>query len=100
MGWSIIEVEKRIGVENNMADIADYYIDKIIDRHLEGPKKSTPVDYWITKNGDAIRYEDLEESHARNILRFVEKCNAVPHPLLVERVQYFDDLKKKLEDLF
>jgi hypothetical protein len=86
-----------------MADIADYYVDKIIDKHISGRPEKPKLkmeDFWVTKNGDAIRYEDLEESHARNILNFIEKSKAIPHPKLIERVEYFDGLKKRIKDLF
>jgi hypothetical protein len=84
-----------------MGDIADFYIDKMIDKHID-LKPNTPKirDFWITKNGDAIRYEDLEESHARNILKRLESKKEYPHPALLKRIAYFDNLKKDWKDLF
>ena len=101
-----------------MGEQADYIIDREIERHLtvngaiedsfifdlkhkmRDMQEFLDCDFWTTGNGDMIYYHQLEESHARNILRQIKKLNRVPNPKLLDRIKYFDDRKAKWKELF
>lgn len=101
-----------------MGEQADYIIDREIERHLtvnglaqdnfisdlkykmKAMEEFVECDFWTTGNGDMIYYHQLEEQHARNILRQIEKLGHVPNPKLLKRIKYFDSLKPQWKELF
>jgi len=94
-----------------MGDQADYLVNKQIERYMsidglldeydlfkfENPEK---IYVWITAEGEELYYHQIEEQHARNILRQVLARGGEPAPPLLERIKYFDDKKPKWKDLF
>jgi hypothetical protein len=56
--------------------------------------------YWINKNGEIIYYDEMEEIYSKNLLRFLDKNKIPPSPKLIERVGYFDSVRKNLKTLF
>ena len=68
----------------------NYSLPKIIDLR----------DFWITNDGDLVRYEFLDETHAENLLKFLRsKRQPVPQKLL-DRVEFFKQNRNKLKSLF
>lgn len=55
--------------------------------------------YWITAEGDLIKYEQMSEKYAINLLKYLERVGRHIPQLLRDRVQFFQE-KKKLDKLF
>jgi len=98
-----------------MGEQADYIVDKIIfgeiDRWVKDPaiflkegvnqliREMDEIDYWITASGDMIKYNQLTETHARNILASIERQGCIANFRLHDRIKFFDD-KNERERLF
>ena len=94
-----------------MGDQADYLIDKEIEKHMSvngliddydlfnySERETTNV--WITASGDLLYYYQIEEQHARNILKQLQNSDRFIAPELLKRIKYFDDKKPKWKELF
>ena len=57
-------------------------------------------DFWVTNDGDVINYESLDETHARNILRFLKSKRLYVPQKLLDRVEYFQQKRNRIQELF
>ena len=57
-------------------------------------------DFWVTNDGDVIPYENLEEVHAENILRFLKSKRLYVPQKLLDRVEYFKQKRNGIRELF
>lgn len=59
-----------------MGDIADYYLDSLIDAEedLEEERwKNFAAKKWLTKDGKLLKIKDMETSHIANTISFIKK---------------------------
>ena len=57
-------------------------------------------DFWVTNDGDVISYELLDETHARNILRFLKSKRLYVPQKLLDRIEYFQQKRNRIRELF
>lgn len=55
--------------------------------------------YWITAEGDLIKYEQMSEKYAISLLEYLERMSRRIPQKLRDRAEFFQE-KKKLDRLF
>lgn len=57
-------------------------------------------DFWITVTGDLVRYENMDEVHAENLLKYLSGTNQFVSDKLKDRVEFFQASRNSLKKLF
>lgn len=85
-----------------MGDMADYYINNMLDRELEfsdfkwyGNANNIKSDEWETKDGKIYKIKDMTESHIINTYNYLRRKNRKIPKMIAERFAEIEFRKKK-----